>query len=103
MACEDLRCCLTIVTQAQATERWLIVRLGRIRVRVRGISTFHIGAHGRSPRAVQLQQGIQGILVLDARDGSPARLAGVHGTRRDQSGRLVLGDIISAFDGKKVK
>ncbi len=53
--------------------------------------------------AVQLQQGIQGILVLDARDGSPARLAGVHGTRRDQSGRLVLGDIISAFNGKKVK
>ncbi len=52
---------------------------------------------------VQLQQGIQGILVLDARDGSPARLAGVHGTRRDQSGRLVLGDIISAFNGKKVK
>ncbi|CAL5221332.1 g3507 [Coccomyxa viridis] len=51
----------------------------------------------------QLQQGIQGILVLDARDGSPARLAGVHGTRRDQSGRLVLGDIISAFNGKKVK
>ena len=52
---------------------------------------------------VQLQQGIQGILVLDARDGSPARLAGVNGTRRDQSGRLVLGDIISAFNGKKVK
>lgn len=52
---------------------------------------------------MQLQQGIQGILVLDARDGSPARLAGVHGTRRDQSGRLVLGDIISAFNGRKVK
>ena len=52
---------------------------------------------------MQLQQGIQGILVLDARDGSPARLAGVNGTRRDQSGRLVLGDIISAFNGKKVK
>ena len=41
--------------------------------------------------------------MLDARDGSPARLAGVNGTRRDQSGRLVLGDIISAFNGKKVR
>ncbi len=53
--------------------------------------------------ALQLQQGIQGILVLDARDGSPAKLAGVNGTKRDSSGRLVLGDIISAFNGKKVK
>lgn len=70
---------------------------------MRGILTLRIGAHGQSSRSVQLQQGIQGILVLDARDGSPARLAGVHGTRRDQSGRLVLGDIISAFNGKKVK
>lgn len=35
-----------------------------------------------------------GILVLDAPNGSPAKKAGVRGTRRTQSGSIDLGDII---------
>lgn len=52
---------------------------------------------------MQLQLGVQGILVLDARDNGPAGMAGVHGTKRDQSGRLVLGDIITAFNNTRVR
>jgi S1-C subfamily serine protease len=34
--------------------------------------------------------------------GGPADLAGVQPTRRDYSGRLQLGDIITELDGRKV-
>ncbi len=51
----------------------------------------------------QLQLGVQGILVLDARESGPAGLAGVHGTKRDQNGRLVLGDIITGFNSTRVR
>ena len=49
------------------------------------------------------QLGVQGILVLDARKGGPAHKAGVQGTSRDGDGRLVLGDIITSFNGKAIK
>ncbi len=52
---------------------------------------------------VQLQLGVQGILVLDARETGPAGAAGVHGTKRDQTGRLVLGDIITGFNSMRVR
>ncbi|KAK9914941.1 hypothetical protein WJX75_002591 [Coccomyxa subellipsoidea] len=51
----------------------------------------------------QLQLGVQGILVLDARESGPAGSAGVHGTKRDQNGRLVLGDIITGFNNMRVR
>ena len=51
----------------------------------------------------QLQLGVQGILVLDARENGPAASAGVHGTKRDPSGRLMLGDIITGFNTTRVK
>ena len=46
---------------------------------------------------------MQGILVLDARKGGPAWKSGIKGTSRDKYGRLVLGDIITAINGKKVR
>lgn len=49
------------------------------------------------------QLGVSGVLVLDAREGGPAAKAGIHGTTRDEYGRLILGDIIMDIDGKKVK
>lgn len=52
---------------------------------------------------VVLQLGVQGILVLDARKGGPAWKSGMKGTSRDKYGRLVLGDIITAMNGKKVR
>jgi S1-C subfamily serine protease len=56
-----------------------------------------------APDAAVEQLGVTGVLVLDAREGGPASQAGVHGTSRDEYGRLVLGDIILSVDGKKVK
>jgi S1-C subfamily serine protease len=46
--------------------------------------------------------GITGVLVVDVSRGSAASKAGIQPTRRDADGRLRLGDIITAVDGKKV-
>lgn len=52
----------------------------------------------------QLQLGVQGILVLDARENGPAASAGVQGTKRDpSSGRLILGDVITGFNNSRVR
>ncbi len=50
-----------------------------------------------------VQLGVTGILVLDAKAGGPAYKAGINGTKRDEFGRLVLGDIITGFNNQKVK
>ena len=49
------------------------------------------------------QLGVTGILVLDAKEGGPAWKAGIHGTKRDDWGRLVYGDIITEFQGNRVR
>ena len=54
-------------------------------------------------QCIWLQLGVQGILVLDARKGGPAWKSGIKGTSRDKYGRLVLGDIITAMNKKKVR
>lgn len=54
-------------------------------------------------QVVYLQLGVQGILVLDARKGGPAWKSGIKGTSRDKYGRLVLGDIITAMNSKRVR
>jgi S1-C subfamily serine protease len=46
--------------------------------------------------------GATGVLVVDVARGSAASKAGIQPTRRDVEGRLRLGDIITAVDGKKV-
>ena len=47
--------------------------------------------------------GVKGILVVDVARGSAAAKAGIQPTQRDAEGRLRLGDIITALDGKKVE
>jgi S1-C subfamily serine protease len=47
--------------------------------------------------------GVTGLLVVDVARGSAAAKAGIQPTRRDAEGRLRLGDIITAVDGKKVE
>jgi S1-C subfamily serine protease len=39
---------------------------------------------------------------MDVMRGGPAK-AGIRPTRRESSGRLILGDVITAIEGKKVK
>ena len=41
--------------------------------------------------------------MLSAREGGPAWKSGIRGTSRDEYGRLVLGDIITAINGKGVR
>ncbi|XP_074312334.1 protease Do-like 1, chloroplastic isoform X2 [Silene latifolia] len=48
------------------------------------------------------QLGVSGVLVLDAPPEGPAGKAGLLPTKRDGYGRLVLGDIITSINGKKV-
>ncbi|KAL5571360.1 hypothetical protein UlMin_020957 [Ulmus minor] len=48
------------------------------------------------------QLGVSGVLVLDAPPNGPAGKAGLKSTKRDTYGRLVLGDIITSINGKKV-
>jgi S1-C subfamily serine protease len=47
--------------------------------------------------------GVKGVLVVDVARGGAAAKAGLRATRRDAEGRLRLGDIITAVDGKKVE
>jgi len=47
--------------------------------------------------------GLRGVLVVDVLRGSAAARAGIRPTRRDAEGRLRLGDVITAVDGKKVE
>jgi len=47
--------------------------------------------------------GVTGILIVDVAKGGAAAKAGIQPTRRDAEGRILLGDIITAVDGKKVE
>ncbi|XP_047310043.1 protease Do-like 1, chloroplastic [Impatiens glandulifera] len=48
------------------------------------------------------QLGVSGVLVLDAPANGPAGKAGLLSTKRDGYGRLILGDIITSVNDKKV-
>jgi S1-C subfamily serine protease len=56
-----------------------------------------------APDQTMQRLGLQGALVVDVLPGSPAERAGVRPTRRDELGRVQLGDLIVAVDGKDVK
>ncbi|MGH7926617.1 MAG: S1C family serine protease [Candidatus Binatia bacterium] len=45
--------------------------------------------------------GVNGVLVVDVAPGGAAAKAGIRPTRREASGRVRLGDVITAIDGKK--
>jgi S1-C subfamily serine protease len=47
--------------------------------------------------------GVTGVLVIDVFPGSAAAKAGIRPTRRESSGKVRLGDVIVAIDGKKVE
>lgn len=65
----------------------------------------HVLGIRHSDRINQLaaQQGLEGVLVLGVEPGSPAAVTGLHAARQDSSGRLVPGDVITAFDGRAVQ
>src|SRR3990172_2825544 len=47
--------------------------------------------------------GVTGGLVVEGTQGSAAAQAGLRPTRRESSGRVRLGDVITAIDGKKIE
>ena len=47
--------------------------------------------------------GVTGVLVVEVTQGSAAAKAGMRPTRREASGRVRLGDVITAIDGKKIE
>jgi S1-C subfamily serine protease len=52
---------------------------------------------------VAARLGVEGVLVLSVTEGSGADKAGLRGTRRDENGDLVLGDVITGIAGKTVR
>eukprot|EP00898_Chlorokybus_atmophyticus_P004581 jgi/Chlat1/5123/Chrsp33S05120 len=72
-----------------------IVKFGRVTRPVLGISF--------APDQAVKQLGVKGVLVLDAPADGPAGKAGILSTKRDQYGRLVLGDIIVSINGNTIK
>jgi S1-C subfamily serine protease len=47
--------------------------------------------------------GVKGVLVVEVVQGSAAAKAGLRPTRREASGRVRLGDVVTAIDGKKIE
>lgn len=72
-----------------------IIRFGRVTRPIIGVSF--------APDEIAEQLGLGGVLVLDAREGGPAERAGVRSTKRDDSGRLLLGDVIVGIDDEKIE
>lgn len=72
-----------------------IIRYGRVTRPILGVSFAPDGALD--------QLGLGGVLVLDARPGGPAERAGVRSTTRDETGRLILGDIIIELAGEQIQ
>jgi S1-C subfamily serine protease len=55
------------------------------------------------PEAIRKRLGVEGAIILQKqRDGAAAK-AGLLATRQSNYGRITLGDIIIAIDGKKIK
>jgi S1-C subfamily serine protease len=53
--------------------------------------------------AVAARLGIDGVLILSVTEGSGAAKAGLRGTRRDENGDIILGDVITGIAGKTVR
>ncbi len=71
-----------------------LIKYGKVRWPYTGIELASDYAHRRL--------GIDGALVLQVEEGSPADRAGFQPTRYNRRGELVLGDIITAVNGRPV-
>jgi len=47
--------------------------------------------------------GLEGVLILTIAPNTTAEKAGLHGTQRNDLGKIVLGDVITAVDGEPVR
>jgi len=72
-----------------------IIQVGRVTRPIIGISF--------APDMAVEGLGVSGVLVLEAAPNGPASKAGINPTKRDEYGRLVLGDIIVGIDKTTIK
>ena len=80
------------------TVNWVVPELiayGKVRRPTLGVEL----ASDRITRRI----GIEGALVIEVVSGSGADEAGIERTFRDRRGRVVLGDVIVAIDGKRIR
>lgn len=57
----------------------------------------------QTSRWIRSRTGVDGLMVREVAPGSPAEQAGLRGARRDQYGRLILGDIVVSIDGENTR
>ena len=62
-----------------------------------------VGFDDQLSTAVTRRLGVDGVLVRQVYDGSPAAAAGLHGTSVDRRGRVIPGDVVQEIDGKPVR
>jgi S1-C subfamily serine protease len=72
-----------------------LIRSGRVTRPGLGIQT--------AEEQIAERLGVNGVLVVDVAPGSAAAKAGIRPTRREASGRVRLGDVITAVDGRKTQ
>lgn len=56
-----------------------------------------------APDSISRRFGFEGPMILSVAPGSTADKAGLRETQRDRYGRLILGDILVAIDGERVR
>ncbi len=56
-----------------------------------------------APDTLSHRFGLDGPVVLHVTPGSGAERAGFHPTRRNRQGRILLGDVIVAVDGRRIR
>jgi len=81
------------------TVRWVVPRLiadGRLNQAILGIEGVAVGQ-------VLRNSDTQGVLILRVSQRSGAQRAGLRPSRRDRSGRVQLGDIITAINGTSIR
>jgi S1-C subfamily serine protease len=65
--------------------------------------TLGISIDDRVSRRLVGREAINGVLVLEVSEGSPAARAGLRATQISASGRVTLGDVIEAVDERQVQ
>jgi S1-C subfamily serine protease len=72
-----------------------LIRSGRVTRPGLGIQT--------AEEQIAERLGVNGVLVVDVTPGGAAAKAGIRATRREPSGRVRLGDVITAINGTKIE
>jgi S1-C subfamily serine protease len=62
-----------------------------------------VGFDDQLSAAVTRRLGVEGVLIREVYDGSPAAAAGLNGTSVDRRGRVIPGDVVQEIDGKAVR